>query len=537
MRKKINYFFHPLFFGILPSIILYLHNINEVWPNILIKPIFYSIVFVLISWTLFYLILRNIIKTSLITSIWTILFFSYGHIYLLTTEKGFFNLIPFGPNAVLLTIYFLIFTFLLFFILKNNKDLIQINGLFNFVSIVLILLNLAIIVPKEIKKIYALIKLKKYLIKNQEKVSIKNLNIKSYPDIYYLVFDRYANESILKKYFNFDNSQFTIFLKEKNFYIAEKSFANYPSTFVSLASSLNMSHLSFLTEVLGENYSDKAVIYSTLIERNAVVEFLKARGYRYLHFGDNWPPTKINYLADENYNKFLDLDEFQLYLYENTLLNTLTEKIFSKRVYSGVIRLYKIIDNLDFRVKALEQKITSPGPKFVFAHFLLPHPPYLFSDNCRPLDFKIVRKRTNEVGYISQTNCANKKIKYLVEQIKKKSSRPAVIILQSDEGPYLPDKYFNNEQYSKKFSKESYTIHSRILNAYYLPDRDRVKKTVDYQKFGLYKFFTPVNTFRLIFNYYFKTDFPLVENRSFIFKDNRYPLKMTEITGLLIKKN
>ena len=52
-----------------------------------------------------------------------------------------------------------------------------------------------------------------------------------------------------------------------------------------------------------------------------------------------------------------------------------------------------------------------------------------------------------------------------------------------------------------------------IMNAYYLPDRDRNI---------LYPSITPVNSFRLILNLYFGTSFKLIPDESFAFVDENY---------------
>ena len=523
-------FIHPILFSLLPTIILYSHNKNEVLPSIVFIPIIYSFLFMAVSWFIFLLLFKKVIKTSIFTSIWTILFFSYGHIYLFLSGQGLFNLIPVGLNTILFALYFLILGISFVMIFRTNKKLIILNNLFNTVAITLFILNLFMIVPFEVKRAIAYTRLKKYITQNKINVTVKNTDKNSYPDIYYFVFDRYANQNILLKYFDFDNSQLVDFLNKNNFYVGEKSSANYPATFLSLSSSLNMKYLNFLENILGRNYSGRAIIYSLLLQNNEVVSFLKERGYKYIHIGSSYPPTKFNKLADENYNKFLNYDEFQLFLYENTLWNTISEKIFSKRIYLGVHFLNKVIDNLPYRIKIIDKQISSKGPKFVFAHLLLPHRPFLFSKDCEPLDFESVRKITDEEGYINQLICANKEIKNIVEKIKKKSKRSAVIIFQSDEGPYLPNKYFINGQNIKINNKESYLIHSLILNAYYLPDKKIAQTNADYLNVGLYENFTPVNSFRLIFNYYFGTNFKILEDKNFIFKNNNYPYNFIEIT-------
>ena len=49
-----------------------------------------------------------------------------------------------------------------------------------------------------------------------------------------------------------------------------------------------------------------------------------------------------------------------------------------------------------------------------------------------------------------------------------------------------------------------------ILNTYRLPD-------VDPEEAGLYQSISPVNSFRVIFNAYFGTDLPLLDDEVYIF--------------------
>ena len=74
----------------------------------------------------------------------------------------------------------------------------------------------------------------------------------------------------------------------------------------------------------------------------------------------------------------------------------------------------------------------------------------------------------------------------------KESEIPPIIILQSDHGqrPHHPGIVIGGNEWKK------------ILNAMYLPGMDADM---------LYDNIAPVNTFRLIFNYYFGTDYPLLE--------------------------
>lgn len=76
------------------------------------------------------------------------------------------------------------------------------------------------------------------------------------PDIYYIIFDRYASAWTLKEIYNFNNSEFITYLSNKGFYIASESKSNYLRTGHSLASSLNMEFINYLSKNMGEDSDD-----------------------------------------------------------------------------------------------------------------------------------------------------------------------------------------------------------------------------------------------------------------------------------------
>ena len=73
------------------------------------------------------------------------------------------------------------------------------------------------------------------------------------PDIYYIIMDEYGSNQSIKEFFNYDNNDFVSYLKQKEFFVNEKSFANYPRTIQSVSSSLNMEYLDEITEHVGIN--------------------------------------------------------------------------------------------------------------------------------------------------------------------------------------------------------------------------------------------------------------------------------------------
>lgn len=163
------------------------------------------------------------------------------------------------------------------------------------------------------------------------------------------------------------------------------------------------------------------------------------------------------------------------------------------------------------------------GPKFVFAHILAPHPPFVFDRNGEPLRTREARKRTKNENYLNQLIFTNEKVKEMVDIILAKSNTPPVIILQSDEGPYISDEYEGDTIWAE-VEPQALKDHMRILNAYHLPGLGS-----NY----LYPEISPVNSFRVIFNAYFDAGFDILEDESYIYPDFSNVTKFIRISELV----
>jgi hypothetical protein len=79
----------------------------------------------------------------------------------------------------------------------------------------------------------------------------------------------------------------------------------------------------------------------------------------------------------------------------------------------------------------------------VYAHFLVPHPPFVLAADgrCRPVEeAKASSRRDN---YIAQVQFVNARVLRLIDAVTS-GPRPAVIVVHSDEGPW-PEPYVGNE--------------------------------------------------------------------------------------------
>jgi hypothetical protein len=151
---------------------------------------------------------------------------------------------------------------------------------------------------------------------------------------------------------------------------------------------------------------------------------------------------------------------------------------------------------------------------------IIPHRPYVFDRYGNFPSKEEVDKRGKKKSYIEQLIFANKKIEVLINKLLSKSESPPIIILQADEGVYPQREIEGWKQATKAELRQK----MRILNAYYLPHTD---------KNVLYPSITPVNSFRLIFNLYFDTDFELLPDESYIFVDQHHIYKFSNVTDIV----
>jgi hypothetical protein len=176
-----------------------------------------------------------------------------------------------------------------------------------------------------------------------------------------------------------DNRAFVESLRARGFYVADQAFANHLKTGSSLASSLNLRHLTDLAEQMGPEATSWQPIFD-LIEHHEAGRFLQARGYTSVHIGSWWDPTQGNENADVDWSYERGTSDFV-----DTLLDTSIVQPLAARAGQAVAdprrRHYEAgRHQLDAIVRAADVD----GPVFVFAHVLLPHEPYVFDAEGRP---------------------------------------------------------------------------------------------------------------------------------------------------------
>lgn len=502
---------HPLFLALFPVVFIYARNLTgEVSPRDLVVPLLLSVAGASLVALVFWSVFRDVHRAGFATSIVIVLVFSFGHVENKLDPVGLGN-----AEGLLLIESCLLLVAGIVAIVRFKEGIHTTTRVLNPVAIFLCVINIVPIVRFEMGT-------------SEERLEARFAPVTHIEspggterDIYYLIFDRYAANQTLRDLYDFDNGAFYGWLEAAGFYVAPDSLANYPKTIHSLVSSLNMTYLDDLATEVGRDSGDWAPLTDALAGFR-VATSLQGIGYRYYHVGSWWPGTGIDPAAEVNLT-FDSPVEFGDILLDSTMVPALGQLLGVRDRESFERRQYR---RVWFQFDALERISRDPEPTFTFAHFLLPHPPYIVdADGSFVLPEDAANESRSE-AYLAQLAFTNRQIEDVVgDLLSGPADEDPIIVIQSDEGPHPIELDRDEEAFVWPEATDAELGEKlRILNAYYLPGLEDP---------GLYETISPVNTFRLIFSRYFGADLPLLPDNTFVFERKAYPYRFTDVTERL----
>lgn len=501
--------FHPVLFALYPVLALFVHNLNKLTFADVFGVIGIVLVLALLAWLLFATFTKDKRKSAIATSVFLFEFFSFGHISV-TTSIFVIWAFGLGLNDALtvgrLSLLILMATIevMIVYALKNTKsDLAILHQFLNIFAIILVVS----VISNWVFTTFGQNRIRAFVDSWHNSVNAEaqqiDTGVGSRPDIYYIIVDSYAGTRVLQETYQTDNSEFLAFLRERGFYVAEKSRANYCQTTLSLASSLNYTHLQEVADQVGtETGSQKPLI--AMAENSRLLARLQQYGYTFVSFASGYSGTEFK-TADVYLAPPWNLDAFQSELVNTTPLPVLLELPFLDT--QNDLHRERIL----YTLTHLGNVKSGDAPVFVLAHIVAPHAPFVFGPNGEPrqpggqfaLDDVTDSRYSKEEyiqGYRDQLAFVTKKLQETIEDLLSRSPEPPIIVLQADHGPRRSELdwlSFENPDLDEAFS---------ILNAYYFPEQDHD---------ALYPHITPVNTFRVVLNNYFGTSYPMLDDGSY----------------------
>ena len=230
--KKNSKIFHPFLIAFFPIMAIYSVNIGLIQLEQFIFPTILIVGSALLFFLCLKYILKNGKKAALIVTLAFIIFFSFGHIYNMLNQVSIGDT-DLGSNRTLLPIFVISFGIGSFLIIRTKRTLDNATSIVNTISVVFI----TVIVPMVgietfgcdeclIQQTYSLGIFSNQIMDSTlyfEEHSFSVSESDSLPNVYYIILDGYPRNDVLKKHLDFDNSEFTNFLKQREFYVDQKS--------------------------------------------------------------------------------------------------------------------------------------------------------------------------------------------------------------------------------------------------------------------------------------------------------------------------
>ena len=536
--KKNSKIFHPFLIAFFPIIAVYSVNIGLIQLEQFIFPTLIIVGGAFLFFLCLKYVLKNAKKAALIVTLAFIIFFSFGHVYNMLNQVSIGD-IDLGSNRILLPIFVISFGIGSFLIIRTKRTLDNATSIVNTISVVFITVIVAMVGIEAfgcdeclIQQTYSLGIFSNQIMDSTlyfEEHSFSVSESDSLPNVYYIILDGYPRNDVLKKHLDFDNSEFIDFLKQREFYVAENSYSNYSLSSTSIPATMNMNYINFLADELGEDSRSYDPLLGKdfgLYADNQVIKNFKSMGYKVAKIGSVPMYLHEMPLAD------LSLCYKSIHLMDNRLFDTVARTsmigYFIERWSEDMQR--QII------LCAFEElpKISSyyEEPVFAWSHIMIPHFPLIFGADGEPVTpgesllvmnnphlFEGTDSSWNiKQQFLQQLQFANKKSIKLIDKILE-NEKQSIIIIQSDHGSAFDvdlDDPTDDD------------VHQRLsnINAIYFPDEKPREILMNDQ--------TNVNTFRIVFNSYFGSDYDILEDKIYWNLSFKKPFWFKDVTSVLL---
>lgn len=507
---------YPLLFAVLPVLSLYGANVDQIRVHSIIAPLIWAAGGAVCSWLLLVPIVRDRHKRGLLTLAAVASFWAYGAcVDAIRSALAYDSLLSPWQMGAALTIGVGIVLIPLAWIMRSPMS-------FHRLTVFLHVAACLSLVVAALGAARGLVAEAGSEAGRESEVTVA-VSSEEDPDIVYVILDAYGSNDVLNTFYDYDNTSFLEELESRGFYVAKNSHSNYNFTHLSVPSSFNAKYLDGVYTMLGGELSLK-----TLMRESFVLTFLRDRGYEIEIFNNGFVTTQtLAEVADIYHQPATRINHFEQRLLDMTPIRSIVNRINARKTQAhGLRALVHDVHRRQIMYHFNTLKNLEPGtrPRFVFAHILSPHWPFVFDAQGNPIypdirynlaadypDWEAPTMDEYVTGYRGQVQAVNG---FMLETLDAIIARApdTVIILQGDHGPRAQTTTGNVESFEQAAREEL-----GILNAYRLPG-------VDMHAF-LYDTITPVNTFRLVFNAYFGTDFERLPDEQHYYNESASTLK------------
>jgi uncharacterized protein (DUF697 family) len=510
---------HPLALAIYPVVFLYGENLGEASAGDLVAPLALVVVGTLALYGLLRLVLASAARAALAASVIVVIGLEYGRIA--TALAG----TPLSGGRLLVALG-LVAVVLLVIVARTRRELTGLNRILDVLSIVLLAVASSGVLAWEVPRALGAGGSVATGGPTPSLGTGADPETHTTRDIVYIVVEDIGSPRTLLRDYGLTDPHAFDWLDELGFHVADRSATNYGKTIHMLASTFNMTYLDDVAQRVGVESSDYHPLFD-LVDDNVVARFLKTQGYRYIHIGSWWDPTEESSLADTNYGVSTSSDFLSAFL-DTTIVPEVVNRLPRLGVrlpgldpkgasaqYDGAIEGFR---------RLLEVR-DAPGPKFVFAHVLIPHEPFVFNEDGSRVTSAQTRSRTPAEQFLQQALYTNRRLEEVARAyVDRPPGEQPIVVIQTDEGPNPPRFVADEDRFDwRGATDEELQIKFGVLNAFFLPGLSEADAAIE-------PTMTTVNTFRFLFARYFGADLPLLPDRLYQYRDKSHPYDFTDVT-------
>ncbi len=244
--------------------------------------------------------------------------------------------------------------------------------------------------------------------------------------------DGYTRSDVLEDVYGLDNSEFVSELEDLGFWVADCSTSNYPITYLSTASMFGLDYLHHLYEDSDHLVLpplNESTVFKTLSDHD--YQTITFQNFVFAHFNIN---DDIRYAREGTFTG--SITEFERLIVDTSILRILIDM-------DGAFPdawAYPFDDNLYLRhyrdtLYALDTlptlpEVELPGNKFVYAHLLVTHDPFVFHADGSFNDTKSITPEE----YVESVEYIDSVLPAILQEIIVKSDQPPIIIVMGDHG-------------------------------------------------------------------------------------------------------
>jgi len=482
---------YPFLLACYPVFALRAHNITYVDLPSILRSLLLVIAGTALVYAVTWLLVHSLEKASVITSLVAVWFLSYGHLYLKIAE----TLGDLPRHSFLVASSLLILLLGIVLVLKSAGLARALAQFLAVASLILLGMTLYQTLRYDIG-VYRLA-----AASTQEGVAAPPAQSnEELPDFYWIILDGHTRSDVLQSRFGYDNSDFIQQLNGMGFYVADCSQSNYASTKLSLTSSFYGDYIPSIVpegEILPPLNSSP--LYLTL----------KSLGYQIIAFENRAAghfDLKEDVLLSRKQAAFGGvnltggLSEFEKMMIDTSFLRFLVDTELIPGFNNTTTQKWELWEHYyqtDYILSELEKVPEIPGPKFVFAHIMVPHSPFIYAP-----DGSFQPNNSSIGGYRDNTAFIDSHLPAVLQSIIAKSDPSPIIVVMGDHGPAT----------RKSITKE---MRMATLNAYLVDEA---------AKANMYPTITPINATRILLNAYFGGEYPLLEDASYYaYKPSQLP--------------